>query len=294
MAANSTSNDNGRTLEYLITERLKSQQGCSLTQRAKADQDRDSKTAKTINTALYTSFEEAARISVDWILKEVSASNGKSFLVDRADDADPGVADLIITCGTKKLPLSIKHNHDALGHPRPYSLIKSVGYPDTAIELDHRARMEKVTKDFRTAAGNATTFSSVGTKKQKLYTDTCNECAKSISKMAEDRKFVQSLFDFLVSPGCKKLIVRTDSRSKSLKGIEVHDYTTIAMPKNVTSSVIVGQRATNLSLAFDNKWVINLRVHNASSRISKTGQLSLKFDTQKGWATPPLSLVTLL
>jgi hypothetical protein len=268
--------------------------GCSLTQRAKEYQLRDKGTAKTIVSALHKTFEEAAQISVDWILGEVSASSRNPFTVDRADDGDAGAADLIVTCGTKKLLLSVKHNHDALGHPRPYSLIESVGYPKTALELDHRVRMEKATKKFRTAIGSAVTFSSVSTHKQKLYKEVCQECASSIEKMATDGEFVESLFNFLVSPGCKKLIVRTDSRTKALKRIEVYDYTRIDLPKKVTTSVNVRPRATSISLAFDNKWVIDLRIHNASSRISTTGQLSLKFDSQKGLATPPLSLVTLV
>ena len=294
MAGKRSSNDNGRTLEYLITEQLTMEPGCSLTQRAKEHQSRDKIIAKTINSALNKSFGEAARISVEWILKEVSADNRKSFVVDRADDGDAGVADLIVTCGTKKLLLSVKHNHDALGHPRPYSLIESVGYPKTSIELDHRARMEKVSRRFRSAVGSVATFSSVPSHKQKLYKETCEECAKSIVKMAGDRKFVESLFNFLVSPGCKKLIVRTDSRTKAIKRIEVYDYTKISLPKRVVTSINVRPRATSLSLEFDNKWVIDLRIHNASSQISATGQLSLKFDTQKGLATPPLSLVTLV
>jgi hypothetical protein len=294
MTSGRSSNDNGRTLEYLITERLKMYPGCSLTQRATSHQSRDKVIAKTIHSVLYKTFGEAALISRDWILQEVTAGSQKSFVVDRADDGDSGVADLIVTCGSKELLLSLKHNHDALGHPRPYSLIKSVGFSNSTIELDHRARMDRVTRKFRSAAGTAATFSSIPTHKQKLYIDTCQECATSIGMMATNPKFVESLFTFLVSPGCKKLIVKTDARTKALKGIEVHDYTKIVLPRAVTTSIDVRSRATSLSLEFDNKWVIDLRIHNASSRISTTGQLSLKFDTQKGSMTPLPPIVTLI
>ncbi len=287
MTASSSSNDNGRSLEYLITAELQKRPGCSLTQRASRSQSRDLSTVAQINQTLRASFTKAAKTSADWIISEIGGEPGTLFEVDRANDGDDGVADLIISSKRQTLLISVKHNHDALSHPRPYSLVEAVGFEGTSFESDHRNRMANASARFRSASNNASTYSAVPEAKLQLYYDVCDECSKSIAGIAKQKQVAEQVFEFLVSPGCLKLVIRTDSEAKTLKGIEVFDYTNITKPTSIATRVDRRSKAASLVLDFDNGWRIDLRVHTASSRISTSGQLSLKFDAQRKAGTLP-------
>jgi len=293
MNTGSSSNDNGRSLEYLITAEVQKRPGCSLTQRASRSQSRDSATVAQINQTLRASFTKAASTSADWIISEIGGEPGMVFEVDRTEDGDAGVADLIISSKQQTLLISVKHNHDALSHPRPYSLVESVGFGGTSFESDHRDRMANVSGRFRDASNNARTFAAVPAAKLQLYYDVCDECAKSLANIAKKSQLAEQVFDFLVSPGCRKIVVRTDLKAKSLTGIEVFDYTKIAKPTSITTRVDRRPKAASLVLDFDNGWCIDLRIHTASSRVATSGQLSLKFDAQRkvGILPPAIKLL---
>jgi hypothetical protein len=287
MPGSSSSNDNGRSLEYLITDYLASIRGAQLTSRAQADQSRDAETVSRIDQLLRKSFSKSAKVIVPWILSEIKYAEGNRFLVDRRPDADPGVADLTISKGSRDLQVSVKHNHDALSHPRPYSLADAMGLNGVAIELDHRKRLDTATRRFRTAAGGATEFSEVPSAKLKLYQSVCDECAKTVNSVNSNSNAAKTLFEFLVGFDFKKVIVRTNRTTRSLASIEVADYSRIGQPQSVVASVDHRPRASSLILEFDNGWIIDLRIKNASTRISSSGQVSLKFDAQKKAGTIP-------
>jgi hypothetical protein len=290
MPGSSSSNDNGRSLEYLITDALSNVKGCKLTSRALADQTRDYDTVQRIDSRLRTSFTNAAGVVAPWMLKELGIGGGAAFEVDRHSDSDPGVADITITKGPNSLGVSVKHNHDALSHPRPYSLADAMGLAGTNFETDHRVRMEAATKRFRTAAKGATTFPSLPAgAKLKLYQEACAECATTVNRAGKNKTSVSTLFNFLVGSDFKKVIVRTIQTSRALTSITVADYTKIKPATSVTASVDNRARASSLVLTFNNGWKINLRIKNAATAISSSGQVSLKFDAQKeAGAIPPI------
>ena len=281
------SNDNGRSLEFFITAALQEFDGCSLTERASRKQINDATTSTNIDPTLRKSFVEASRISADWVIREIGVESGLAFEVDRTDDSDTGVADLVITSKKRKLSVSVKLNNDALSHPRPYSLLKAVGLKGTAFETDHRDRMMKTCDSFRKESNNAATFSVAPLAKYKLYYDTCDVCSKSVADISGISNMAEKVFDFLVAPGCKKLVVRTQKGSDKLVGIEVIDYTEITTPTSMSTSVDRRPESASLILSFDNGWVIDMRIHTASGRVSAKGQLSLKFDVQRKSGTLP-------
>jgi|694.fasta_scaffold92342_3 hypothetical protein len=289
MPGSGSSNNNGRSLEYLITDSLSKVKGCKLTDRSVEDQLRDSVTVTTIDSKLRNSLIKAAGVIVPWIISEVSVERGKSFEVDRHHDSDPGVADLTITKASNSLALSVKLNNDALSHPRPYSLVNQMGMSGMTFESDHRMRMDAAVKRFRAAAGGATSFPLVPAAKIKLYQETCEECAVTVNKASSHIDAVRALFDFLVGTNFKKVIVETNN-SNSLKSITVADYTKIKRPRSVSASVDHRPRASSLVLNFDNGWNIRLRIKNASTTIRPTGQVDLKFDARKNAGPiPPLT-----
>ena len=289
MPGSGSSNNNGRSLEYLITDSLAQVKGCKLSSRTLDDQSRDSTTINRIEPKLKYSFIKAAGITTPWILNEVGVSKSQAFEVDRHSDSDPGVVDITIKCASRSLGVSIKHNHDALSHPRPYSLADWMGLANTNIEIDHRSRMDSATKKFRIATRGATTFPSLPAGvKLKLYQEVCTECAKTVNKVSSNPVAVSNLFEFLVGSNFKKVIVETNNTSYTLRSISVTDYTKIRTATSVKALVDNRPRASSLLLSFDNGWTIDLRIKNASTKISPTGQVSLKFDAQKKYgAVPP-------
>ena len=166
-----------------------------------------------------------------------------------------------------------------------------MGMSGLDFESDHRKRMDAAVRRFRTAAGGATSFPLVPAAKLKLYQEACAECATTVNKMSSNKDAVSNLFSFLVGSDFKKIIVETNN-SKSLHSITIADYTKLKRPQSVKVSVDHRPRASSLVLTFDNGWQIDLRIKNASTRISPTGQVSLKFDAQKkAGPLPPLIML---
>lgn len=268
-----TSNDNGRSLEALIVERLASDRAYQLTDRAISAQSRDSRSLATINRSLRTSFEESAEKISNWLHTELS---GSSIQVDRSGDSDSGVADIILSSSNKSLGYSIKHNSDSLSHLRPYSIVQKIGQPlKSKLDVDHRARMSSISDRFRRAAGREIAYLNVPHAKQHLYVDVCVETQKTLEKAGE---VSGQLFESIVGTNFKKIIVRTNSVTKTLQSIQVYDYSTVRTPGSMRTSILESDGSCRLIIEFDNGWEIALRVHTASSTISTSGQLSLKFD----------------
>jgi len=289
MPGSSRSNDNGRSLEYFVTLALSTVRGCKLTSRTVEFQVRDKRTSAGINPSLKSAFDKASKIIRPCGISEIRLTSGQRFVVDRHADSDPGVADLTVSQGSQTLAVSIKHNHDALSHSRPYSLADAMGLAGTSFESDHRDRLDIATNSFRNAAGGASTFPSVPAAKLNLYRDVCRECAKTVNRAGNRKVAVSTLFEFLVGGEFKKVIVKTHPSSGSLIAVSVDDYSKWKSPSSVVASVNNRPRSSSLVLAFDNGWVIDLRIKNASTTIQPTGQVSLKFDAQKAAGTlPPL------
>ena len=284
------SNDNGRALESLITTELEKVRFIELTQRTLDAQRRDNAKVKGLDPNLSRSFQKSAKVITDWIISEIGTNHDLAVEVDRSSVGDAGVADININYGRKSLPLSVKHNHDALSHARPYSLFKSCGFGESSSDTAHRDALAKACNNFRGQAGSAKLFNQVANLVPELYGNVCKACAKSIATFPNQSLLAEKLFGFLVGPDCKKVIVRTRG-TKTLKRIEVVDYTTIQKPTKVTPTIEKRPLSSSLVLVFDNGWKIDLRVHTASSRISENGQLSLKFDVQRKTGVLPVSSV---
>ncbi len=279
-AVSTKSNDNGRALESLITTELEKVEFIELTQRTLDAQRRDDPKVKVLDLNLSKSFQKSAKLITDWIISEIGTNHGLAVEVDRSSDNDAGVADINITYRDKLLPLSVKHNHDALSHARPYSLFKSSGFGKSTSDTAHRDALAKACNSFRLKAGSAKLFSEVANLLPELYVDVCQACTKSIETFPDQSLLAEKLFSFLVGPGCKKVIVRTKS-THTLKRIEIFDYSALKKPTKVTPTFEKRTQSASLVLVFDNGWEIDLRVHSASSLISVNGQLSLKFDVQR-------------
>ena len=273
--ATNISDRNGRALEYKLVDTLSAQPNFSLTAQAVAHNSRDLPKFQALPSTLKTAYTSASNTIVTWVIQNIKSNS--PALVDRLIDDPNSVADVVITTSSNTLELSLKHNHQALKHPRPYSFAQFCGYSTgSAQDLQHRKLIDAVVANFRGSVGSTSLFNQCASVAiDNLYLGVCNSCATSLNNWTKiDKAVAGNLFKFLVSTGYYKVIVET----RSSVVVKVQDYFSIPTPSKVSCSV----SGNRLVLKFNNGWEINLRIHTASSRISKTGnQLSLKFDAQR-------------
>ena len=268
-----TSNRNGRALEYKVSLALAAIPNFSLTSRALADNQRDAPKFAELPTLLQARYTTGSQKIAEWAQQQIQGNVSIDRLADEAHD----VTDIRLSSNQVELNLSVKHNHKALKHPRPYSFAQACGYEKgTAQDLEHRSAMDIIGKSFRAKAANKSLFRDCDdVVKKSLYLDVCNVCATSLqSWVLVDENVANNLFSFIVNTGFYKIIVET----KPSLEVSIEDYSNMPAPSMVTTIA----NENRLILKFDNGWEINNRIHTASSKISAAGsQLSLKFDSQR-------------
>lgn len=273
------SDRNGRALEYIVAVELEKLRGFSLTTQSKILNNRDEDKFLSLPSSLKASYKDASLKISTWAESLFSAND--NVKVDRPNDNPDDPSDFILVSNNSKISISLKHNHEALKHPRPYSFAQACGYEKNSLEdKNHRSRMDLASNNFRNSSNSKALFNQCNPSSiDKLYFDVCKSCEDSLRDWtATNRSLAHKLFDFLVSNGFYKVIVDTRSGTQ----VKVQDYLNITSPNSLTTSV----KGNRLLLFFNNNWSLNLRIHTASSRISnKPSQLSLKFDAQKDVGT---------
>jgi hypothetical protein len=277
--ATNVSDRNGRALEYKLADTLSHEANFTLTSQAIAHNIRDYPKFQALPANLQTSYATASNKITSWIKQGISATTLATL--DRLVDDPNSVADLVITTNTTTLQISLKHNHQALKHPRPYSFAQYCGYSLGSMQdIQHRQLIKVVANTFRrNTVGNSLFNQCASNDIDALYLGVCNACATSLNSwIGVDRNVARNIFMFLVSTGFYKVIVET----RSGVVVKIQDYFSIPSPSAVTCSV----SGNRLILTFNNGWEINSRIHTASSRISATGtQLDLKYDAQRTQGT---------
>jgi len=246
--------------------------GVPLTSRAVKQARRDAPKISGLGTQTRRSLQQASEMVCNWHL---ATFNLEFSRIDRSDDTSPGTADVIFE-GEKPVKYSLKLNHHATKHPRPYSLPQWVELAKGCAEdLGHREQLADACKMFRASAGSATKFNQVKVATKKLYDSVVMVCANSLNEWCPRLSLADELFTFLVGEGFVKVITELDGAR--LRRVWIQRYDRTPRPSAV---VAVAQPNGHLLLRFSNSWVLDLRLHTASSRIARSGQLSLKFDSQ--------------
>lgn len=278
MAVNN-SDRNGRALEYAVVIELSKIPNANLTTRAITDNVRDKPKFDEIaqeSQQLQQQFLSAALKISSWIKSQFI---NQTITIDRLPDSGTSVSDITISSPITKLEISLKHNHFALKHPRPYSMAQACGYDKKSLQdIYHRSLMQTVDNNFRAMAMGMANYNNCSqTTISTLYNSTYGACLTSINNWAaSDKDLAKNLFSFIVNNGFYKVIVNTGSSVV----VKVQDFLTPSTVNNVNA--YINPTSSYLNLDFSNGWVIALRVHTAATEISKIGsQLSLKFDAQK-------------
>ena len=275
MAVNN-SDRNGRALEYAVVNELSNLPNATLTPRAIKDNTRDLAKLNEIfqvEPQLYQKYITAAKKISTWISSKFI---NQAITIDRLPDSKTSVTDVTISSPSAKLEISLKHNHFALKHLRPYSIAQACGYGKLMQQdIDHRALMKIVDNDFRASTNGEKNYNTCDLT--KLYSDVYKACETTINTCSiTDANLAKNLFGFLVNTGFYKVIVSTGANAS----VTVQDYLSLASVNKVNA--YINPKTKYLTLSFSNGWEISLRVHTAATKISKANsQLSLKFDAQR-------------
>lgn len=294
----SVSNNNGRALEAKLVDVLCQQNSnISLLGATAQDQQRDLvhfSALSQVQQQLFTDF--AVKYS-----GELSVVNIKTIerLKDSAAVAGD-VTDIRIGYGNNIFKnISLKHNHDACKHQRPAALIKNqLGIQDTILDKQYRSDLKAIENKFKALVlptdvdeDGKFIFSAVKVRVPNsitdLYSDVCN-LVKNYLINHTDPASIQRYFRFLVgNTDFEKVILDPKSRL-----ILIKDFSNIPNATGITNTFIDPQNGY-LVVQFNNNFILNMRLHTASSKFKLTSALDLKFDSKVDMNNAPVPLKTI-
>lgn len=279
----SKSNDNGRALEARLVEVITQQNlNIHLIGSTKNDQIRDLVHFYELPVGQQKDFSE---FSIRYI-QEISVQDIDS--IERLKDtaAKQGdVTDIRIIYKDKSVRnISLKHNHDACKHQRPAALIKNqLGILDKELDAQYRKDLNTIYERFHSKVllsdkeNDNYLFRLVKERDPSLitnlYSDVCNLVKKYLLEYA-DGAAIKKYFKFLVgNTTFEKVAVYPKTRT-----IMIKDFTSVADATAVIDAYIHPNNG-HLIVKFNNNFILDMRLHTASSRFSLGKSLSLKFDS---------------
>lgn len=270
------SNLHGRLLEYLIVETLSNlDPQIKLSDNAKLDQLRDSSKATETETKLRHNLNQAAKSIVnDWLYPRFLLPDLSVKEIDRLPDQNKSdVTDIRVITERRIINLSIKHNHSALRHQRPRTTPQHCGFSNGSSESEFfKKQYNEIVSHFTSGVviGNKFNELSEGYVEGMLYIPVCELVKNFINTYSVN--CTNYLFRYLIGDiDYYKIIV-----DSSLKQIQIQEFNSSSL--SYPFDVIVKTERQYVYLNFDNDWKIKMRLHTASSKITKSP--SLKFDTQ--------------
>lgn len=272
----SRSNLHGRTLEYLITDIITVKySGASLTKQAQLSQARDAGKLKNLHPPLLAELNKAACGLNTWLNNKFNLSNQTTIDVDRLPDKSGNVTDICLTLnGGQQINLSLKHNHKALKHQRPFRTPLHCGYSKTSSEMvKFQTTYQGITQNFMQVVGGVKYFKELPNDliKKHLYIPVCELVSNFVNTYSSTCS--SNLFQYLVCNNYYKIVVNSNKHI-----LEIQEFAQITNHTQVIASNDSSRKNCYIDLTFNNDWIISMRLHSASSKL-KTNP-SLKFDTK--------------
>ncbi len=281
-----SSNANGRAFEFLVVQQLL-EAGVAAGGKTDSSQRRDSRHVSALAPKVRQAFDQAAPKVVRWARSQLGTL--ADMEVRRLDDNSGSVADFVLLHNNHEvLRVSLKYNHDALKHPRPYSFAQACGIAKgSSRDISHRAVLDVAVAPLRTAAMRTRRylFREHHAETRQCYDQVVHACAASLANWSTVSSIPAKIFAFLVGTDYHKVILRPSAPIV----VEVQDFRSLEIPTSMAAEAC----GAYLKVRFDNGWEIHLRIHNAASRIPVSGsnQLPLKFDAQRVRGTVPLTYI---
>lgn len=276
------SNTYGRAFEYIICKRLeKNIPNFSFTKRAINEQEKDKLLYNGLPENIKNTYKNSAKQISKWILSQFeSIQNSTNVSIDRLPDSEGvkgDVTDIRITTESEVINISLKHNHNALKHPRLSKVPQWINVSDTYALSNYKQAYntiwENIIQDAKRNVPGITLFSELNTISdsyinQRIYHPLCELVAQFLISNIINSDQVSNMFYFLV--GNCNFIKIIDYP----KEIVISNFVDIPTPNKV---VITHTQDSYLKMEFDNNWILNLRLHTASSRLITK---SIKFDVR--------------
>lgn len=234
-----------------------------------------------VSSDVMSKMKNSSAAAVEFLFDEyISELNANSVRLEQLSDhsgRDGNVIDLIIsTDNDQRLGISLKHNHDALCHPR----ISRVPTWFRANEEQHafykKSHDEIWVRFFEKAEAidsRATTFEGLKQKDNRLiddylYAEFYNLIAGFLKSNVSNSSTSQALFRSLVGRyDFVKVIDRGDT-------VDIQDWRNLSEASMV--EITISAEPRRIIMAFNNGFIISGRLHTAKKEIEK----SLKFDIQ--------------
>jgi hypothetical protein len=285
---NSKSNSNGRFFEYLISNYIQHHYAVTLSERASADQARDQKKLQDIDANNLKIMEAALPKITSWIEKKIQLD--KSTTYDRLPDKDKkrsgaGHSDIELRRKKEILGISLKFNHSAVFHGRPYTLPISCGFTKGSqeeIEFDG-LQMQECEK-LRGAIKPGTLFAEGGIKPnfikpwKKFMENIVSNQVQFLNKYANDQSINSTLFNAIIGGGSQKYRLILDVNKKEL---HVEDLTKLNLPTSFKAEW--EQKGVEyqyfLKIIFNNGLILRARhKHDVTVMTNHGVQVSIKPD----------------
>lgn len=275
-----TSNDQGRALEYCLANVLLTQLPCQpYDHKTELDQQRDQTRFDAMPAVTQAYYQQQCQTAAQWIAQHRISHLTPPFTLRRLTDEEAtqgNPTDIEIRSGNRSYNISLKHNHHAVKHQRPASLYAQLGISNPTAEQDYRASIKAIETRFyqeaRSLALPAPEFNQIKSRApqviDRLYQDLCQLVSDTLNQHAQQ---ASHFFAFLVgTTEFDKIIITSSS-------VEILHFYQIAVPTKMQAS---RQGHSYILLTFDNLFTFRMRIHTASSRFIYGNTVSLKFDTQ--------------
>ena len=278
------SNNMGRSFEFMLCDQIaRTFPNIKFTERAFNEQQRDAEHFFSLNHLIQEEYIKSAEIICNtWLVDKINKYDLYSLdrLPDRAG-VKGDVTDICIKNYAEQINISLKHNHDALKHPRISRVPAWVG-----IQKDHEYMRihDQIWEDFFDAAAqlnpNAVLFKDlINIEKDfvndNLYFPFCKLISSYLNQFTSEPVAIQQMFDFLIG-NCNfyKIIDRKHF-------IEIQEFINIPKPPHVE---ICQTSKSYISINFDNGVSLSLRIHTAEKELTA----SAKFDVRGRFENLPI------
>lgn len=286
--SNSKENDNGRYFEYLISKELEEKFKLVLTERAKADQERDRE--KQIAPKTYDQMLSATKKIVDWLQSELSLD--QHSILDRLPDKNAmgfSHEDISIQdANNRKINFSLKHNHSAVFHGRIVACKDWTGVdPLSPLVQKYENEKKVIISNVQTLIPIGTQFADGGVyeKYREAWSNfiyELHESAKNfLTSACDSPKCTQNLFKTILGPGGDQYrVLKKGSRVivQDLRSLTKPNSVEIRNIQKITANDERSKYVWHLVFEFDNGIKINGRNKQDSRTMKKTP--ALKSDWQ--------------
>ncbi|WP_394899136.1 HaeIII family restriction endonuclease [Clostridium paraputrificum] len=271
------SNTLGRAFEYALCSKIASSfSNISLTDRAIAEQEKDIHYYNSLNHEEKVKYDiSTTKICNSWLISKLNSR--MLYTLDRLPDSagvNGDVTDIRIENTNTIINISLKHNHNALKHPRLTRVPTWIGINS---DPSYSQAYARVWSNFHTLARNLSPDSTLFSELiainpnfifDNLYNPLCSLVASYLDENINNSNQVELLFKFMVGRyNFYKIIDRRDY-------LLIQDFIDLEMPTDVEINHIA---KSYIEMIFNNGVVLTLRLHTASSRMSTN---SVKFDVR--------------